>query len=133
MNLKCLGRVYLNVPAFIVLVTEYRSSVPLLIGTNVIRISRKDLQASYVRKYLTKVKLTNPEWHSALVAVSNSEPGGTVGKVGQVQYGGHKISVPAGKQMDVPGKIIGGPKKKLHISPSPGTQRVLQSLDCLLM
>lgn len=60
-NLKFLGRVYLNVPAFVVPVTEYRSSVPLLIGSNVIRISRNDLEASYGRKYLTKVKLTNPE------------------------------------------------------------------------
>ncbi|KAL0147878.1 hypothetical protein M9458_056837, partial [Cirrhinus mrigala] len=110
-NLKFLGRVYANVPSFVVPVTEYRSCVPLLIGTNVIKVSRKDLQATYGRKYLAKVKLTNPEWHSSLVALSKCEPGGAEGKVGQVQYAGHRIRIPAGKEQDVTGKVMGGPKR----------------------
>lgn len=113
-NLKFLGRAYSNVPAFVVPVTEYRSNVPLLIGTNVIRASRNDLQASYGRQYLAKVKLTNPEWHSALLDISKHESGGVKGKVGRVQYAGHKIQIPAGKELDVTGRIVGGPKKKLH-------------------
>ncbi len=83
-NLEFLGRVYFNAPASVVPVTEYQSSVPLLIGTNVIRVSRNDLQASYDRKYLARVKMTNPEWHSSLLAISKSEPGGAEDKVGQV-------------------------------------------------
>ncbi len=110
-NLRFLGRVYSNVPAFVVPVTEYRSSVPLLIGTNVIRVCRNDLQASYGRKYLARVKMTNPEWHSSFVAVSKSEPGGAEGKVGQVQYAGHRIRIPAGKEQGVVGRVMGGPKK----------------------
>lgn len=110
-NLKFLGRVYSNVPAFVVPVTEYRSCVPLLTGTNVIRVSRSDLQASYGRKYLEKVKLTYPEWHSALVALSKSEPDGAKGKVGQVQYAGRRIRIAAGKEQDVIGRVMGGPKR----------------------
>ncbi len=110
-NLEVVGRVYSNVPAFVVPVTEYRCSVPLLIGTNVIRVFRNDLQASYGRKYLARVKMTNPEWHSSFLAVSKSELGGAEGKVGQVQYAGHRIRIPAGKEQDVVGRVMGGPKK----------------------
>ncbi|XDV30355.1 hypothetical protein PO909_033290 [Leuciscus waleckii] len=71
---------------------EYRSSVPLLSETNVIRVSRNDLQASYGRRSLAKVKLTNPERHSAVVAVSKSEPGGVTDKFYDHLYG-HKFSL----------------------------------------
>lgn len=83
----------------------------MLSGTNVIRFSRNDLQASHDRKSLAKEKLTNPEWHSAVVAVSKSEPGGATGKVGQVQYPGHRIRIPAGKEQDVIGRVMDGPKR----------------------
>lgn len=134
-NLKFLGRVYSNVPAFVVPVTEYRSSVPLLIGTNVMRVSRNDLQASYGRKYLAKLKVTNPEWHSAMVAVSKSEPGGAAGKVGQVQYAGHRIRIPAGKEQDVIGRVMGGPKRTRYtvLVESQSSKRVPEVLSLLMV
>ena len=38
-HLKALGREFKTVPAFVVPESEYRSSVPLLMGKNVIRAS----------------------------------------------------------------------------------------------
>lgn len=135
-NLTCLGRVYTNVPAFVVPVTEYRSCVPLLIETNVIRVSRKDLQASYGRKYLAKVKLTNPEWHSALVALSKCEPGGAEGKVGRIQYAVHRIRIPACSEQDVIGRVMGGPKRTQfwwRVILPKGYQKVFWLPGCWLM
>lgn len=42
-RLKVRGKEYASVPAFVVPETEYRSMVPLLVGTNVIRASRQHL------------------------------------------------------------------------------------------
>lgn len=45
-----LGREFKNVPAFVVTDSEYRSSVPLLVCTNVLCASRSHLQAIYLLK-----------------------------------------------------------------------------------
>lgn len=55
-NLNVLGKELKNVPAFVVTDSEYRSSVPLLVGTNVLHASRSHLQATYGQQLLYQVK-----------------------------------------------------------------------------
>ena len=46
-QLRALGKEFKDVPAFVVPDSEYRSSVPLLVGTNVIRASKRRLASSF--------------------------------------------------------------------------------------
>lgn len=66
-DLKVFGREFKNVPAFVVTDSEYRSSVPLLVGTNVLRASRSHLQATYGQQFLHQVKVSHPEWYTSLL------------------------------------------------------------------
>ena len=69
MDLKVLGKEYRAVPTFVVPDSDYRSSVPLLVGTNVIRASRCHLQEVYGQQFLHQVKKKHPEWYTALLKV----------------------------------------------------------------
>ena len=55
-DLQVLGTEFKAVPAFIVPDSDYRSSVPLLVGTNVIRASQSHLQAAYGQQCMYRVK-----------------------------------------------------------------------------
>ncbi len=55
-DLKVLGKEFKAVPTFVVPDSDYRSSVPLLVGTNVIRASRTHLQAAYGPQFLHQFK-----------------------------------------------------------------------------
>ena len=111
-NLKVLGKEFTGVPAFVVPVTKYRSDIPLLVGTNVIRASRSHLEATYGWPFLTVVKEKHPEWYAALLEVGDAELGSQDGWVGPAHYAGRKLYVPAGKEVDVMCKVTGGPRKK---------------------
>lgn len=69
-ELKMLGKLYKTVPTFVVPDTDYRSSV---VGTNVIRTSRSQLQAAYGQQFLHWVKESHPEWYTALVEVGDTK------------------------------------------------------------
>lgn len=64
-SLKVLDKELANVPAFVVPVTEYRSAVPLLVGTNVIRASKCHFEAEYGKQFLIVLKDKHPEWYMA--------------------------------------------------------------------
>lgn len=113
-NLKVLGKEYVNVPAFVVPETDYRSMVPLLVGTNVIRASRQHLQDTYGRQFLQKIKHSSPEWYAALLEVGRTGPGGPEGRVSPVQYTGQKVRIPAGEEMGVMCRVMKGPKKRAY-------------------
>lgn len=68
-----LGKELRAVPTFVVPDSDYRSSVPLLVGTNVIRASRTHLQAAYGPQFLYQVKEKHPEWYTALLKVGGDE------------------------------------------------------------
>lgn len=110
-KLRLLDTTVNNVPVFVVPETEYRTRVPLLIGTNVIRASKEHLQASHGKLFLSKVKETNPEWYSAFMDVVNTEPKGTDGKIGTVRFAGHHIrTIPPGTEINLKCKTCRGPK-----------------------
>lgn len=90
-----------TVPAFVVPNSEYRSSVPLLIGTDVIRASRSNLPAAYGKRYLSQVKQSYPKWYTALLEVGGSELSKKSNMVGPAVYTGRKISILGGKEIDV--------------------------------
>ena len=110
-SLRVLGKEYANVPAFVVSETEYRSMVPLLVGTNVIRASRQHLQDAYGQQFLQKIKDSYPEWHAALLEIDKTGPGGPEGRVSPVKYVGKKVRVPAGKEVNVMCQVTKGPRK----------------------
>ncbi|KAL7856578.1 hypothetical protein SRHO_G00154770 [Serrasalmus rhombeus] len=110
-NLHFLNTTFNNVPAFVVPETEYRTSVPLLIGTNVICASKEHFQASSDKQFLSKVKQTNPEWYSALMDVGNTKAKGTDGKIGTVRFAGHHTKIiPPGSERNLKCKTCRGPK-----------------------
>ena len=74
-NLKALGKEFKTVPAFVVPDSEYRSSVPLLMGTNVIRASSRHLRAAYGKQFLHRAKENHPEWHTALLEIDGTDYG----------------------------------------------------------
>ncbi len=113
-RLKALGKEYASVPAFVVPETEYRSMVPLLVGTNVIRASRQHLQDTYGLQFLQSIKETHPEWHSALIEMDQMGPSGPEGRVSPVLYCGEKVLVPAGRETVVMCKVMRGPKKQSY-------------------
>ena len=113
-NLKVLEREFEAVPAFVVPDSEYRSSVPLLVGTNVIRASRSHLRETYGQQFIHRVKQSHPEWYTALIEIGNTEHDGTDDTVGPAIYTGRKISIPAGKEMDLKCKIKVGPQRKTY-------------------
>lgn len=113
-TLKALGKEFETVPAFVVPDSDYRASVPLLIGTNVIRASRKHLQATYGQQYLHRIKESHPEWYSALQGIGGTEQSEIDDMVGPAVYTGRKIRIPAGKEMDLRCKIKAGPQRKTY-------------------
>ncbi|KAG7510967.1 Retrovirus-related Pol poly from transposon [Solea senegalensis] len=66
-DLKVFGQENKAVPTFVILDSDYRSSVLLLVGTNVIRASRSHLQVAYDQQFLHRVKEQHPEWYTALL------------------------------------------------------------------
>lgn len=113
-QLKALGKEFKDVPAFVVPDSEYRSSVPLLVGTNVIRASRAYLQASFGQQFLHRIKGSHPEWYAALQEVETTEQSETEDMVGPAVYTGRKIRIPAGKEMDLLCNITVGPQRKTY-------------------
>lgn len=113
-NLKVLGKEFKAVPTFVVPDSDYRVSVPLLVGTNVIRASRTHLQASYGVQFLHQIREKHPEWYLALQKVKSEEQGEGRDVVGPAVYTGHTIHIPGGKEMDLRCKIKAGPRRKTY-------------------
>lgn len=113
-KLKVFGKEFTSVPAFVVPDSDYRSAVPLLLGTNVIRASKSHLQATYGQQFLHRVKDSHPEWYTALLEVGEAGQGNLNDKVGPAVYTGRKIRIPGGKEMDLVCRIRYGPKKKTY-------------------
>lgn len=104
-DLNVLGKEFKNVPAFVVTDSEYRSSVPLLVGTNVLRASRSHLQATYGHQFLHQVKQSHPEWYTSLLEIGKTEQNDVNDIVGPAVYAGRKVHIPEGKEMDLMCKI----------------------------
>lgn len=114
LDLKVLGREFKNVPAFVVTDSEYRSSVPLLVGTNVLRASRSHLQATYGQQFLHQVKVSHPEWYASLLEIEGTKQCDEDETVGPAVYVGRKIHIPPGKEMDLMCKVKAGPQRKTY-------------------
>lgn len=56
LKFNVLGRDFSNVPAFVIPDSGYRTTVPLLVGTNVICGSKSPLQATFSKQFLHRVK-----------------------------------------------------------------------------
>ncbi|KAL0202364.1 hypothetical protein M9458_000382, partial [Cirrhinus mrigala] len=113
-DLKVLGKEFKAVPTFVVPDSDYRSSVPLLVGTNVIRASLTHLQAVYGTQFLHQVKEKHPEWYTALQKVESAEQSEMHDVVGPAVYTGCTIHIPGGKEMDLRCKIKAGPQRKTY-------------------
>lgn len=111
-NLNVLGKELKNVPAFVVTDSEYRSSVPLLVGTNVLLASRSHLQATYGQQFLHQVKESHPEWYTSLLEVGGVEQCDGDDVVGPDVYTGRKVHIPGGKEMDLMCRVKAGPQRK---------------------
>lgn len=113
-DLKVLGKEFKAVPTFVVPDSDYRSSVPLLVGTNVIRASRTHLQAAYGLQFLHQVKEKHPEWYTALQKVGSAKQSEMHDVVGPAVYTGRTIHLPGGKEMDLRCRIKAGPQRKIY-------------------
>ncbi|XP_057200295.1 retrovirus-related Pol polyprotein from transposon 297 [Triplophysa rosa] len=113
-DLKVLGKEFKAVPTFVVPDSDYRSSVPLLVGTNVIRASRIHLQAAYGSQFLHQVKEKHPEWYMALLKVGSAKQSEIHDVVGPAVYTGRTIHLPGGKEMDLRCRIKAGPQRKTY-------------------
>ena len=131
-DLKVLGKEYEAVPTFVVPDSDYRSSVPLLVGTNVIRASRSHLQAAYGQQFLHQVKEQHPEWYTALLKVGSDEPSEVHDIVGPAVYTGHKICIPGGKEMDLRCRIKAGPQRKTYTALIEGQATLTLPQDLLV-
>lgn len=85
---------YKAVPTFVVPDSEYCSSVPLLVGTNIIRASQTHLQAAYGSQFLHQVKEKHPEWYTALLKVESAKQREMHDVVGPAVYTGCSIHIP---------------------------------------
>lgn len=88
LNLSFLDQTYAAVPVFVVPATQYRKSVPLLLGTNVIRASKQDLEKRLGREFPSCLKDEHPAWHAAYQQVRVKSPGREPQTVPQVRYAG---------------------------------------------
>lgn len=74
----------------------------MLIGTNVIRASRRDQHIARGSHYLQKVREQNPAWYTAFIDTDTSEPGNQQGTIGYAKYMGRfPRLIPPGKEVDV--------------------------------
>ncbi|KAL7833118.1 hypothetical protein SRHO_G00301360 [Serrasalmus rhombeus] len=120
-------RSYQGVPVFVIPVCSYRASVPLLIGTNVIRASQEHLKSEFGVQYLSVVQQSHPEWYSALVKMEGAEDG--TGKVGPVKYVGQRAKViHAGQeQVSERGEEVGTERIKLPLHSLNSQAHTLQA------
>ena len=132
-DLKVLGKEYEAVPTFLVSDSDYHSSVPLLVGTNVIRASRSHLQAAYSQQFLHRVKEQHSEWDTALLKVGSAKPSEMHDIVGPAVYTGHKICIPGGKEMDLRCKIKAGPQRKTYTALIEGKATLKLPQDLLVV
>ena len=101
-SLTIMNVVYEDVPAFVVPTDKYRRDVPILIGTNVIRTSKRDQQIKGGVNYMKLLQIENPAWHAAFSNTTNSEPGDQRGSIGYAKYIGRSVRViPPGKEEDI--------------------------------
>lgn len=131
-NLKVLEKEFKNVPAFVVEDSEYRLSVPLLIGTNVLRASRTHLQATYGQQFLQHVKESHPEWYTSLLEVGDTGHYNVEDRVGPAVYTGHKIHIPGGKEMDLMCKVTAGPQRRTYTALIEGHHSLKLPQDLLV-
>ncbi len=131
-NLTVLGKEFKNVPTFVVTDSEYRASVPLLVGTNVLRASRSHLQALHGQQYLHRVKESHPEWYTSLLEVGGTEQCEVDGVVGPAVYAGRKIHIPGGKEMDLMCKVKAGPHRKTYTAVIEGHPSLRLPQDLLV-
>ena len=71
-SLTILGITYDDIPVFVVRTDSYRRRVPVLIGTNIIRASKRDQQTT--------------AWHTANIHTVVPESGDKQGRVGYAKY-----------------------------------------------
>ena len=90
LTMDALGEVTKNVPALVVPVTEFRRSIPLLIGTNVILTLRDSIHKKYGRGLMSKMKKESFAWHSAFQCVNSdgADIARTNGEIGHLRYTG---------------------------------------------
>lgn len=131
-NLNVLGKEFGNVPAFVVTDSEYRSSVPLLVGTNVLRASRSHLQAIYGQQFLHHVKESHPEWYTSLLEIGGKDQCDVDDIVGPAVYAGRKVRIPGGKEMDLMCKVKTGPQSKTYTAMIEGHPSLLLPQDLLV-
>ena len=131
-NLTVLGKEFKNVPAFVVTDSEYRSSVPLLVGTNVLRASRTHLRATYGQQFLHQVKQSHPEWYTSLLEIGGIEHNDVDDVVGPAVYTGRKVHIPGGKEMDLMCKIKAGPQRKTYTAMIEGHSSLQLPQDLLV-
>ena len=102
LNLKFLGQEFLGVPAFVVPTTDYRATVPLLVGTNVIRASRDRLKSTHGGSYLRKVKRKSTVWYDAFKQTCHQEFGDRNGRIGSAKYTGRRpCTIPPESEMHI--------------------------------
>ena len=74
-EIKCQGRVYINVPALIVPSNSYGPGVDALVGTNLIRVFQRDERRTRGDTYLSRLKKQNNAWYTACAAMDAALPG----------------------------------------------------------
>ena len=101
-EIKCQGRVYINVPALIVPSNSYGPGVDALVGTNLIRVFQRDERRTRGDTYLSHLKKQNDAWYTACAAMDAALPGDRIGKIGVLTYQGKapKVINP-GEETDV--------------------------------
>ncbi|KAF0035369.1 hypothetical protein F2P81_013127 [Scophthalmus maximus] len=112
--------------------SDYRSSVPLLVGTNVIRASRSHLQAAYGQQFLHQVRESHPERYTALQEVGNTEQNEMEDMVGPAMYAGCKMRIPGGNEMDLRCKVEAGPQRKTYTALIEGHDSLKLPKDLLV-
>ncbi len=98
LSLKFLDQLLPKVPTLVVPTTKYRQNVPLLIGTNVIRVVKSLLRQIHGDTYLDVLQDQSPSWHAACSLLQAERD--TIGmKEGQAVYHGpHPIVLPPGEE-----------------------------------
>ena len=66
-SITLLGITYEDVPVFVVPTDSYRKQVPVLIGTNVIRATKKDQRIARGDNFMEELKTENTAWHTAYI------------------------------------------------------------------
>lgn len=128
-SLTVLNIHYRDVPVFVVPTDDYRRRVPVLIGTNVIRASKRDQQQIRGDDFMKQCGDENLAWHTAYMNTANCEKEELSGRLGYVKYlGPHRTTVPAGKEVEVIGQAPPNPTGQTYTAVVEGLP---SSASCL--